>query len=152
MPKLPLIGELEAGRELDALVSEQAMGGKWIRYYDANYGDPDEEDGRVHAFLVVRQHDLDSFLGPVGHKEYVIDTGECVRDRYSWVPKYSTDIAAAWEVANKIKGLCQIFRLTWNVPGDVWDLDIRVNDKDLSLYHDDFPTLICRAALKVTNQ
>ena len=93
---------MSAGAELDALVAEKAMGGKWIRYIDAGYKDPDTSDGRVHAFLVVRKGDLDSFLGAERWKpNYVLDTGECPRDEFRWVPKYSTNIGEAWAVMEK---------------------------------------------------
>ncbi len=82
----------EFNRELDASIAE-IMGGKWIRFYDADYSDPDSSDGRVHA-LIVLPKDLDFLCPP----DYVKDTGECPRDRYGWIPEYSTDFAAAWEV------------------------------------------------------
>lgn len=98
------IDELEVGSELDVLVAEKVMDGKWIRYIDADYSDPDESDFKVHAFLVVRKDDIDSFIGPSRWKNnYVLDTGECKRDRFSWVPRYSKEIAAAWEIVEKLR-------------------------------------------------
>ena len=110
------IDEMLAGRELDALVGEKVMGGKWIRFKDANYPDPDEQDGRVHAFLVIPKKDLDSFIsGNLSHDNYVLDTGECKRDRVSWVPNYSTDIGEAWKVVEKMKLSLMPTNTGWSV-------------------------------------
>lgn len=95
--------KLEPGRYLDALVGEKAMDGKWIRFSDADYPDPDEPDNRVHAFLVVRPDDIESFIGGTrGKPNYVLDTGECVRDRFSWVPRYSEKMEDAFQVLDKL--------------------------------------------------
>ena len=136
--------KIPAGRELDALVAEKAMGGKWIRFSEADYPDPDESDGRVHAFLVVRPDDIDSFIGPSRWKNnYVLDSGECKRDRVSWVPRYSEDIAAAFEIMAKL-GIClgKIGK-EWSAaipPGCLCGFEVTIAETA--------PLAICRAALK----
>lgn len=91
------------GRSLDALIAEKVFGAKWIRFYDAKYWDPDCHDHKVHAMLVLPE-DQDFFLKDFSHGKYmyVEDTGECPRDHYDRVPKYSQDIAAAWLVVQAL--------------------------------------------------
>ncbi len=84
------MNEIPIGNEMNALIAEM-MGGKWIRYHDADYPDPDSGDGKVHALIILPKNF--DFLCP---PKYVEDTGECPRDRYGWIPEYSSDFIAAW--------------------------------------------------------
>lgn len=95
--------EMDA-RSRDALVAEKVMGGKWMRYHDAGYEDPDSHDNKVHAFIVTG----DNFAAFQKYADYVEDTGECARDNYSWIARYTREIAAAWEVVEKMEadGFC----------------------------------------------
>ena len=137
------IDKMPAGEELDALVAENVMGGKWIRFHDADYPDPDTEDGRVHATIVLPK-DFDFLCPP----EYVEDTGECPRTRYSWIPRYSTDIAAAWEVIDKLD---ELYSAWFEIRGPrVWLAQCHLpNYKQFSATGvASAPLAICRAALK----
>lgn len=90
------IGEMGAGDEMNALIAE-ILGAKWLRFYDADCPDPDSSDGKIRA-LIVLPKDF-GFLCP---PDYVEDTGECLRDRYGWIPMYSSDFAAAWAAAEEV--------------------------------------------------
>lgn len=118
------IDEMQAGREMDALVAERVMG--WDR-------------------------DVMGCLGaPKGAKEY--DT-QC----HSWIgawdengnpnflPHYSTDIAAAWQVVEWMKDWN--FTLDWL--GSDWQAMFQTEDDGEFFVNADTALLaICRAALK----
>lgn len=80
------IDALPAGREMDALVAEKVMAMDIVRdvecMYEHGFRDPD-----------------------IGIRGTVIPAeGNYDRDTYDPVPAYSTDIAAAWEVVEKMHG------------------------------------------------
>lgn len=74
---------MEAGRELDALVAEKVMGWRWISYNN-------------NGFILVPP-DQHSRMKP----EYVFQDKAGSRE-HAGLPRYSTDIAAAWEVVEKL--------------------------------------------------
>lgn len=83
------------GRELDALIAEKVMG--YTRGVDSftltSYRTPQYPNGVPVEQDVLRPHDPDS--GP----------DLCLEDEFWSVTPYSTDIAAAWTVVEKIKTL-----------------------------------------------
>lgn len=120
---------LEAGPELDALVAEKVMGWKWER----------------------------NATGTVSHlmpPHYVPKLG----DELFPHPKFSTDIAAAWEVVEK---LSQHFHLKLNSPfvtGQPWFAGFTESGvtgwngvPDFTAKGDTAPLAICRAALKAVD-
>jgi hypothetical protein len=88
---------LEAGRELDALVAEKIFG--WQRRpFECN------AEQRVVVPPDWTDFSVDYWLG---------------RDIYEHVPAYSTDIAAAWQVVERLRDLgCNHFSLEWEQPYD----------------------------------
>ena len=82
-------------RELNCWIAEHVFGGVWYRFKDLEYlkrSDPD--DG---AFIVIGI-DLKHFKS---NKDYCPDTGELPHKGFSWIPKYTTDPAAAMMVLEK---------------------------------------------------
>jgi hypothetical protein len=88
---------LPAGPELDALVAERVMGWTFFRskhdYWIVNHGSEAEscEEGYSHR-----------------RPKYDSETGKKLRESLWWedcthVPPYSTDIASAWEVVEKLE-------------------------------------------------
>ena len=86
----------EAGRELDALVAEKVMG--WYRK------DGPPPDGGGDRWL---------FEPEPGDREFSFEHAE-----YGTLPHYSTDIAAAWEVAEKFKGI-YIYKADINIDPNI---------------------------------
>ena len=81
---------MEAGRSLDALIAEKVMG--WCRI-----NSPDEQ---TRAYLWFREH-----KGSVqrrGYKGFVTTNGRGTTPSVSQLWEPSTDIAAAWEVLEKL--------------------------------------------------
>ena len=108
------ISEMEAGREMDALVAEMM--------------------------------DEDVFL-PVGHKEPVIAIDEC-RGGIRIMPNYSTDIAAAWMVVEKLEEQSVALTITSMGPKGQYFAYCTYDSKTISKVWDDTAALaICRAAL-----
>jgi hypothetical protein len=120
---------MEAGRELDALVAEQVMGWKRETYSFNNW-----RDGKVESM------ELSGLMGPDGLREV---------DQF---PFYSTDIAAAWEVVEKLEeeniARLELTRLGWD-----WQKTWRVSffttavSEGAIVEGDIVPLTICRAAL-----
>jgi hypothetical protein len=79
----------EAGRELDALVAEKVMGWTWWR---------SSATGRRGIFApgVIPRGAYEWF------KELADGTEELCRDWGAYLPAYSTDIAMAWRVVEKM--------------------------------------------------
>jgi hypothetical protein len=65
---------------------------------------------------------------------------------------FSTDIASAWEVVEKLQALEYTFiNLLWD--GQGWDIEMGQDGHDISCdtYADTFPLAICLAALKAVD-
>lgn len=85
------IDELLAGRELDALIAEKVMGWKRIPV-------PPDANGHFAGEALMQTDPPPNFRwNPLGKIPF--DT---------WVPHFSTDIAAAWQVVEKLvaEGYC----------------------------------------------
>ena len=122
---------MEAGRELDALVAERVMG--W-------------GDISLHPMM-----DSDWWGMPSG-------PATAIQGAVGWlythekVPNYSTDIAAAWEVVEAVRGRGWSLSLGEGMSGYgdavVWMVDFyKGNRICLSANGPDVPLAICRAAL-----
>ena len=81
---------MEPGRELDALIAEKVMGWQWVQAVD--------DWGQLRRFLAE----------PSDWRDYTpADMQTPLRASPLWdyeVPRYSKDIAAAWEVVERFDG------------------------------------------------
>lgn len=142
---------------LDAWIAEKVMGGKWVRWHDTNYSDLSTEDGWVHATIILPK-DFDFLCPP----DYVEDTGECPRTRFGWIPEYSTDIAAAWEIVERMVddysciisvrkiGSRYLFGATMGYAAAIsgGDLSYERPDCALELWATTAPLALCRVVLR----
>lgn len=117
------MSELKTGRELDTLIAEKVMGWKWF---------PCEMN--PHQKIL----SLDEVTAP---KLFI---GQAVIDL---VPRYSTDIAAAWEVVEKLHA--EGLQITYT-PSNGWFVELGTghymeNSNDIEMT---FPLAACLAALK----
>lgn len=121
-----MICELKAGRELDALVEQELFGNNLVWINEQPY-----------TRQYVDQRRIDSI-------------GMCADGN---VPRYSTDIKAAWEVVEKLK-LLERFSLTLqqlSPTNTAWTLsDLR--DGEPIAWSETAPHAICLAALKAVNK
>lgn len=115
--------KLDAGRELDALIAEKVMGWTW---------------------------DESTAWSPSGGRNSRTGRPD---DPWWWLPHYSTDIAAAWEVFEKIPMTIYAPHASLaageyeNV--DQWVAEARLPSKEsISESADTAPLAICLAALK----
>jgi hypothetical protein len=117
------IDAMPAGREMDALVAEKVMG-----------------------FVVMRHRDVDGQHIEHGPDEWMRGPdGEAPRYAYMVpVDHYSTDIAAAWEVVEKLKPDDWAFRVEVLDDGDWWASFSATAES----WAGTVPLAICRAALK----
>ena len=123
---------LEAGRELDALVAEKVMGWKW-----------DKGNSLQHLLL-----GPDGAIGAVIFHDGIADDDGIVQPLDC--PHYSTDIAAAWEVVEKLRRANDgEYLFTINDAG-MWYakfLDEHGEPVSRSGFCDTAPLAICRAGL-----
>ena len=105
------IDTMEAGREMDVLISENVFGGECKR---------------------------------IGHTEYYK-----VGNKYVLIPFYSTDIAAAWLVVDKmcIHTIRRIINYAPDSPA-LWSAEIYYDDPGIG---ETVQLAICRVALKAVN-
>lgn len=125
------IDAMPAGRELDALVAEKVMG--WTAC-DANeayprwmHGDPGDE------------------FAEAGRGRGCAPLTTAWRVPYS---RYSTDIAAAWEVVEKVRGDRDVW-LQWDSETSIWGCQFFSGGHEC--FADTAPLAICRAALKAVS-
>ena len=120
------IDELEAGRELNALVAEKVMGWTDLHWVDGGY------DGKGN-------------YSPTGYYGKGPDRAVFLTS------KFSTDIAAAWKVVEKIACSGLIVRVTWDF-NPLASCSIHKDDHLWTMIAecicDTAPLAICRAALK----
>jgi hypothetical protein len=108
---------MNPGRELDALVAEKVMGWGHSRYFKT-------EDSSAVAALKR------------------LDGWNIWKDgKWAFLPHFSTDIAAAWEVAEKVGCVIGRGSFGWIVKDDWTDAD--------GIETDSAPHAICLFALKV---
>jgi hypothetical protein len=86
-----------AGQKLDMLVAEKVMGWKWMRFYDLNYKSP---DGPLRRTLIAPN---DNWLEPPKYVECDLSKSrERKLSAFYHGPQFSTDMSAAWLVAQKV--------------------------------------------------
>ena len=126
------IDEMEAGRELDALVAEKVMGFYWrdVNEHQRALCPPGIDD----FFEILWGEDLDKY-----------------------VPDYSTDITAAWLVVEKHPHYFILSRTNdWRGPGMLGDPKKWVcrfyAPERFKVVADTAPLAICRAALKAVQE
>jgi hypothetical protein len=110
---------MPAGREMDALVAEKVMGKGETKTIGGIYCGPPEGEAEAMAKLHA-------------------DTDK--------VPRYSTDIAAAWEVVQKAADVTVAKEREFkNAP---WNVVLHFHDRKGQGFGHTTPLAICRAALK----
>ena len=95
---------MKAGRELDALVAEKVMGWKrmrWIDFHSVERGFRGED---LRKSLTYSWHNADGCM-----TENAKDMDDYYNPSYAWSP--FTDIAAAWEVVEKLVEMGYTFEL-----------------------------------------
>ncbi|MBA7631314.1 hypothetical protein ES703_38845 [subsurface metagenome] len=141
---------MEAGEELDALVSEGIMG----------CPKPD----------FIPEHALELALAgsPVRYNGWLCICFYDEGDVPKWIPDpYSTDISAAWQVVEKMKDMIDnkrnqllcCLKIHCDIPGEAWDIhwsyselsimDDGHKDHKLPLSWFSLPEAICKAALLI---
>jgi hypothetical protein len=121
---------MEAGREMDALIAEKIFGLAWLR-------------GQYGKYEYLRQDDDTKYACAK-----LLATGELFPNKT--LPKYSTDIAAAWQVVEKMSSrkdwdehpVCIVRNYAFK---DMWTVELR--DYDFDATAETAPLAICRAAL-----
>ena len=137
--------EIEAGRELDALIAEHVMGWEWWR---------SSVSGRRSLFApgAIPRGEDEWFCERADGSERLVFDWKTVR-----IPPYSTEIGAAWAVAEKLKALGRDSVMLSN-EGDGWECEITVSDElyakgwRSASWQGAAPFAICRAALKVVER
>jgi hypothetical protein len=128
------VREMEAGREMDALIAEKVMGAKWLPIppgYEALYHP--RGDGRAWAARYIETHE--------GGTE-----DAC--------PHFSTDIAAAWLVVENMVARCWKLDVQ-NRFAPTWGCHVHFAAPNYSKVFetaDSAPLAICRAALVAIEQ
>lgn len=123
--------EMQAGRELDALIAEKVMGLVW-----------DETHCRICGWKL----------------SATVEQG-CVKDscslrpppsrRADEPPHYSTDIAAAWQVVEKISSYSLTVIITNHMAAEGWNVEILGLEEDIGADATTAPEAICLAAQKM---
>lgn len=120
---------MKAGRELDAIIAEKVMGGIGPK-------DPLWNGDVGVKRTVTRVTRVDPISG-------IVEVGE------SWeYPEYSTDIAAAWQVVDKMRAQGIGFGICDSITGDLW-CAIFYADYGCEGVAGTAPHAICLAALQV---
>lgn len=157
------IDQMQAGRELDALVAEQVMGWPVLGWTTCAYADgewtmhPGDEPS---GFMVHAEH-APVYLRTCHCADVDVEDLELVEEdrifgHYTFcldvVPRFSTEIAAAWQVVEKMRSLGWFYSVS-----DV----IEINEHLARFFKPDQPDAqamdasvslaICRAALKACN-
>jgi len=131
-------------REFDALVAEMVMGWKWATCVKVSCLFPPE----LYQSTVL-DHPALWKEGKTGKPDY-----EAIQIQYGGyiipVPDYSTDIAKAWEVVEKIKDQWPDFGITWT--GNKWSVSWGMDGHGWQWVEDESITkAICLAALEMGN-
>ena len=114
------IDKLEAGHELDRLIAEKVMG--WRKVFDEDQGDG--------MWILWVQQD-----------------GQEIYDQQ--LPKFSADIAAAWEVVEKLSQGESMVTVRTDRTALRWICIAETSTRTFSANESTAPLAICRAALKV---
>lgn len=137
----PAPGEPPAGRDLDALVAERVMGWPPPVYITDEGRDP------ARPFYAWKECHL-----PHAEDWDCEHAWTCGRHEFYPAPPYSTDIAAAWQVVERMQRLHHCAR--WQCPNpecEQWTRFIVVLLRDGGIHHctaTEAAERICRAALR----
>jgi len=135
---------LEAGRELDVLVAE-TMGWVWLRFKPSHKKD---------VGFVRKPYPPDSW--EAAHKSRANGDEPLSRLWDYNMPHYSTGVAAAWGVVEKLTPLKFGFNLAIESPpgpqGDWEALFYNGASHNFYAYADTVPLAICRAALSISEE
>jgi hypothetical protein len=124
------------GRELDALVAEKVLGYWWSDGPKHDYDGPCEWE-RILIPPNFTEKDLKSWVFPPKGK---------IAKTYFITDKYSTDIAAAWKVVEKLKSGKPIYmRIFWQD-----NYGAAFGNPSTSVFANTAPEAICKAALLTT--
>ena len=140
------MSQMEAGRELDALIVEKVMGWAWFRHTCIAGGK------RYWArSLFIPDHNVEPFDGGYGIENVPAVGDETVAIMNA--PNYSTDIAAAWQVVEKMRerGWHFLLMVSHESGMAIASFYLGPHDRsDLSATEEwqNAPRAICRAALK----
>lgn len=119
------VDEMPAGREMNALIAEKAMG--WTVFYGEYKGYELFDDEVAQGYPPKEEADGVPFE----------------------IPYYSTDIARAWEVVEKMKNYLFVCGRTDDGIWEAYFFPVNSGIGKLSEAHGDTaPSAICRAALK----
>lgn len=132
---------MNAGRELDALVAEKVIGWKWATFCRVAL--------LLSPFDFEREVPGKPWMGwTEGAENSVQRDIEERLEGFQSIPHYSTDIAAAWEVVEKMRR--DGYGVHVGGRPDAWEISI-INAGGLEFSLDDQPTAplsICLAALQ----
>lgn len=119
------IDQMPAGREMDSLIAERVMG--WTVFYGEHNGYDLLDDEIANGYPPDEEPEGVPFE----------------------IPNYSTDIAAAWEVVEKMKNYLFVCGRTDDGIWEAYFFPVNSGIGKLSEAHGDTaPSAICRAALK----
>lgn len=140
------MSKYQAGRELDALVAEKVMGWLWLGRQDHKWLGPPSQLGETDPTYgtIRRATDIDEPERP-WWLENATEFGDL-----RVVPHYSTDIAAAFLVVEKLNAAVRYpeiqFAPTEPNGEELWCVSL-VNPADVEVVAETAPLAICRAAL-----
>lgn len=124
---------MDAGRELDALVAEKVMGWVWWHNTDAD----------LTILVPSDQSWPDKW-------HFASGAGNCTKPADHGAPHYSTDIADAWEVVERLRERGYYLELRgWVQVNDFMACFIMPGGKEYCITDNTAPLALCRAALAV---
>ena len=128
--------ELEAGRELDARVGEQVMNWRWLNF-GRSYG----------GVAMLPPEEWQKYLPEYLANNTVVS---CTGNPPERLPRFSSDIAAAWAVIEKMREREIMVSVSWGKDGGWWCSIRRTAWPFEGPYADAAPLAICLAALAVS--
>ena len=139
---------MKPGRALDALVAEKIFGWVWIRSL-AHYPPPRGREWQRELCpgdKVPKPSEAGDWLPAHGDEP----ANETTQIWEGSIPRYSTDIAAAWQVLEHLKTLGdypeEVLMLSWNPRSDWWVHSERY-PRSIEVNAETAPLAICLAAL-----
>lgn len=148
---------MKAGRELDALVAEKVMGLKIVRAGDLPIWDH-QCAAYTPTVVTLLGLERDEFIVMDGDLAANIKKGGCyiAHNSLTRVPNYSGDIAAAWNVMEKLRdrGASVEIGSSNNREGHPWECCVTFKrhtapNSDIAELAYSAPLAICVAALKI---
>jgi hypothetical protein len=145
---------MEAGPEMDALVAERVMG--WERGGKNDHARPAHRESKDFPGTILNDfdskgpHDYLTSLGPAGRVYF------CGCPSSADLPAYSTSIADAWEVVEKLREWHGFDFMVWGRAGSTdweagwFEMDYDGPERRSAADAGTVPLAICRAALLTT--